>query len=451
MSAAPQRESWSSKSGFILAAVGSAVGLGNMWRFSYLTAEYGGAAFVLLYLLLTAFVGIPVLLAELCVGRGARRSPIGALAHFGGPAWKLLGLLFVTAGALILAYYGVIAGWTVRYAWETLVSGLPAAPGAHFGEVSQGTDAALWHVLFMATTMFVVAGGVRGGIERASLLMMPLLVALVVGIALYAGSLEGAGEGYAYYLSTDFAAIASFDVFKAAASQAFFSLSLGMGAILTYASYLSRDARLPGQAVTIAVADFGMAFVAGLMVFPLLFALGLSGQIIGTAGTENDVGTVGALFITLPQAFQAMEGVGRLLGFLFFLALAVGALTSAVSLLEVGVSSAIDSLGLSRRRAALWLGIGITLLGLGPAYDISILGLMDHLAGNVFLVVGGLALSLFVGWQLRDAEGEVMGADPRRPRWLGLWRLALRVPVPCLLAVVAGFAFLDFWKALVGG
>ncbi|NNL86115.1 MAG: sodium-dependent transporter, partial [Myxococcales bacterium] len=177
----------------------------------------------------------------------------------------------------------------------------------------------------------------------------------------------------------------------------------------------------------------------------------LSGQIIGTAGTENDVGTVGALFITLPQAFQAMEGVGRLLGFLFFLALAVGALTSAVSLLEVGVSSAIDGLGLSRRRAALWLGIGIALLGLGPAYDISILGLMDHLAGNVFLVVGGLALSLFVGWQLRDAEGAVMGADPRRPGWLGLWRLALRVPVPLLLAVVAFFALRDFWTAIAGG
>ncbi len=442
------RERWSSKFGFVLAAVGSAVGLGNMWRFSYLSAEYGGAAFVLLYLILTACLGIPVLLAELSVGRGAGRSPIGALAHFGGPAWKPLGALFVAGGVLILAYYSVIAGWTVRYAWDALVSGPPVDPGARFGEISQGADAALWHLLFMAATVFVVSGGVRGGIERASLVMMPLLFVLVAGIAAYAATLPGASGGYAYYLSTDFAAVFSFDVFRAAASQAFFSLSLGMGAILTYASYLSRDADLPSQSVTIAAADFGVAFVAGLMVFPLIFALGLSGSIIGTAGTENDVGTVGALFITLPQAFLAMEGIGRVLAVLFFVALAVGALTSAVSLLEVGVSTVIDSFEVSRRRAAALLGAGIALLGLAPAFDISVLGLMDQLAGNVFLVVGGLLLSLFVGWRMDDPEGAVLGASAYRPRWVRPWRLALRFPVPAVLAVVAYFAVRDLIDAL---
>ena len=179
MSSTP-REQWTGRTAFVLAAVGSAVGLGNMWRFSYLTAEKGGAAFVLLYLVFTAAVGLPVLLAELSIGRGAQRSPIQALAHYGGPAWRPLGFLFVAAGFVILAYYGVIAGWAVRYAGDALVGNIPADAGAYFGEVSEGWDTFSYHVAFMAVTILLVRGGVKRGIERAATLMMPLLFVLVI-------------------------------------------------------------------------------------------------------------------------------------------------------------------------------------------------------------------------------------------------------------------------------
>ncbi len=186
------REHWSSQLGFTLAAVGSAVGLGNMWRFSYMTAENGGAAFVVLYVAMTLFVGLPVMLAELTVGRSSRRSPIQALVYFGGSAWKPLGVLFVTAGVVILGYYSVIAGWTVRYAVEALTGGFAADSAAHFEAIATGTPAVLWHLAFMAVTAAVVSRGIRSGIERVSLILMPLLAVLVIGLAIYAATLDGA-------------------------------------------------------------------------------------------------------------------------------------------------------------------------------------------------------------------------------------------------------------------
>jgi NSS family neurotransmitter:Na+ symporter len=438
--ASTAREQWSSRTGFVLAAVGSAVGLGNMWRFSYLTAEHGGAAFVILYLLITLAVGLPVLLAELAVGRGAQRSPIRALAHFGGPRWKLLGAVFVAAGFLILAYYAVIAGWTVRYAATALFTGFDGAASERFGEIATGWDAFGFHLLFMAGTIAIVAGGVRRGIERTALVLMPLLFAIVCGLALYAATLDGVGPGYAYYLRTDFSAIFSREVLTQAAGQAFFSLSLGMGAMLTFGSYLSRDNHLPNESTLIAGADVGIAFVAGLVVFPLIFALGLS-EAVGES-------TVGALFITLPQAFAGMGGAGRLVGFLFFAALVVGALTSALSLLEVVVASAMDGLGWQRRRAALWMGIAITLLGIPAAWSTEVLGVMDQVANNVFLLGGGLALSIFVGWVMADPVGEVRAGAAGVP-WFFLWRTLLRFAVPAVLLFVLYDAVPKTWQAVL--
>ncbi len=435
----PRREHWSSQLGFTLAAVGSAVGLGNMWRFSYMTAENGGAAFVVLYVAMTMFVGLPVMLAELTVGRSARRSPIQALVYFGGPVWKPLGVLFVTAGVFILAYYSVIAGWTLRYAVEAAVIGFAEDSGEHFESIATGTSAVLWHFAFLAATAAVVSGGIRAGIERVSLILMPLLAVLVVGLAIYAATLDGAGAGYAYYLQTDFREILSFSVLKDAASQAFFSLSLGMGAILTYASYLSREHHLPDESLMIAVSDFGVAFVAGLVVFPLLFALGLQEDVVSS--------TVGALFITLPKAFANMGGAGQVIGLLFFVALVVGALTSAISLLEVVVASAIDGLAWGRRRAAWLCGGAIAVLGIPSALRLDVLGLMDQISANVFLLLGGLFLSLMVGWGRRDPVPEVsVGAEG--VRWFFLWRSLLRFVVPAVLAVVLVFSLRDTWQAI---
>ena len=392
--AAPTREQWSTRFGFLLAAVGSAVGLGNMWRFSYLASEHGGAAFLLLYVALTLLVGLPVLLAELTVGRGAGKGPIQALVHFGGRRWSVLGWFFVVGAALVLSYYSVIAGWTLRYALEALLVGFASDAGARFGEISTGGPAIAWHVAFMAVTVGVVMGGIRSGIERASLLLLPLLFLLLLGIALYASTLEGASAGYARYLTIEFDEVLSLEVFRQAAGQAFFSLGIGVGVMMTYASYLSRQDHLPNESLAIAGADFAVAFAAGLVVFPVIFALGLQGQVGESA--------VGALFITLPEAFATMGGAGRIVGALFFVALAVAAVTSAISILEVLVTSAIDGLGVSRRAAA-WAAAGaVAVLGIPSALDLDILGLLDQVAGTLLLVAGGLATAVLVGWIMDD-------------------------------------------------
>ncbi len=423
--AAP-REQWGSRQGFVLAAIGSAVGLGNMWRFSYLTAEYGGAAFLLLYFLMVALIGLPVMLAELAIGRGSKRSPMLALAHFGGRAWAPLGVFFVAVGFVILSYYNVIAGWTLRYAL-TALGGFPEDASAHFASVSEGTPAVLWHLVFMALTAVVVSRGVHGGIERAVSVLMPLLFLMLVGLAVYAFFLPGSGDGYRFYLQTDFTKILSFEVLNAAAGQAFFSLSLGMGAILTYASYLTARDHLPNESLIIAGADFGVAFLAGLVVFPLLFALGLSERIEGS--------TIGALFVVLPDAFAQMGAAGRVVGAVFFLALAVAALTSTISILEVVVATAMDLLGWPRLRAAALFGALLSLCGIPAALDIGVLGLLDTVAANYCLPFGAILLSLFVGWRMQEPIHEVStGAEG--VRWFKLWVWLLRVPVPAALAFI---------------
>jgi neurotransmitter:Na+ symporter, NSS family len=424
---AQQREQWASSLGFVLAAVGSAVGLGNMWRFSYLTAEHGGAAFVLLYVLLVVLIGLPILLAEFAVGRGARKSAIEALGDLGGRGWKPLGYLFVASGVLILAYYAVIAGWVVRYTWIGVSQGFGGDAGERFGELATGWDAVGLQVIFMAVTIVVVMGGIRGGIEKVSLYLMPLLFTIVAGLAVYAATLDGAAAGYREYLVPDFDALFDMEVLAAAAGQAFFSLSLGMGALLTYGSYLSRQQHLPRESTVIAGVDFAVAFVAGLMVFPMIFALGLSAA-VGES-------TVGTLFISLPGAFAGMGAIGQVVGILFFVALFVGALTSAISLLEVVVSASIDSLGWTRMKAALLCGGAITVIGIPTALDLNWLTIYDSVTGKVFLVLGALLLSVFVGWRMADPEGEVrQGAE--RVTWLPLWRAWLRYVIPVVLALI---------------
>jgi NSS family neurotransmitter:Na+ symporter len=302
----------------------------------------------------------------------------------------------------------------------------------------------------MAGTIFIVARGVRRGIERTAMLLMPVLFVLVCGLAIYAFTLPGSGAGYRYYLDVDFDELFSAHVLTQAAGQAFFSLSLGMGAMLTFASYLDRGHHLPNESVVIAGSltfasyldrghhlpnesvviagsDIGIAFIAGLVVFPLIYALGLSGA-VGES-------TVGALFITLPQAFAEMGGVGRFVGLLFFAALVVGALTSALSLLEVVVSAAIDGLGWTRTKASVWMGGAIAVLGIPAAWNTDVLGVMDGIANNLLLLSGGLLLAIFVGWFMRDPLSEVrQGAEG--VRWFFLWRTLLRFVAPLFLLYV---------------
>ena len=443
-SAKPARELWGTRWGFVMAAVGRAVGLGNMWRFSYIAAEGGGAAFLFVYIIMIALLGIPLMLCELTVGRKTQLSPIGALRGLGGPAWVPLGGLFVLTGFLILSYYSVIAGWTLRFAAESITVGFPENPGAHFGEIAAGTSAVMWHLAFMALTIGIVMVGVQKGIERAALILMPSLVLIVLGLAVWAFFLEGAAEGYAFYLLPDVSQLMDTTVIRQATAQAFFSLSLGMGAMLTFASYLSKDTDLNQEAVTISFADFGVAFLAGLVVFPVVFALGLQGDVSDS--------TVGALFISLPGAFADMGGIGRLVGFLFFLALAVGAVTSAISLLEVVTASIIDETGMGRRNAAIGMGVLIALFGLFSAFNTDVLGLVDAIAGDLFLVIGALAMSIFVGWVMKADPVEELrrGAGKRFHAVIPFVVVLIRFVLPPVIAVILFFALQDTWGAVTG-
>lgn len=440
----PARELWGTRWGFVLAAVGSAVGLGNMWRFSYVAAEGGGAAFVLLYVGMVLLIGIPLMLCELTVGRRTHLSPVGALRAVGGKAWVPLGVLFVVTGFLILSYYSVIAGWVLRFATEAAFLGFAENPGAHFEALASGTWAIVWHLIFMVLTIGIVMVGVQRGIERAALILMPTLFLIIAALAVWALTLDGAGEGYAYYLRPELDELRNPTVIRQAMAQAFFSLSLGMGAMLTFASYLSRDRDMNSEAVTISFADFMVAFTAGLVVFPVIFALGLQDQVTAS--------TLGALFIALPGAFEAMGGMGRIVGLFFFLALAVGALTSAISLLEVVTSSVIDEFKVPRRQVAIGTGFLIALFGLFSAMSLDFLGLMDAVAGDLFLVVGALAMSIFVGWfMLRDDAADELraGAGETFGRFVPAILFAVKWILPPVIAFVAWHAVQEVWGEVV--
>lgn len=428
------RDAFGTRAGFILAAAGSAVGLGNMWRFSYQASEGGGAAFVLLYIGMTIVLGIPLMLTEFGIGRRGQSAPVGALRRVAGPRWALVGWLGAAGSLLILSYYSVIAGWTVRYALEALLVGFPAEAGAHFGNIAAGGGAVGYHLAFMVLTLLVVLGGIHGGIERVSLILMPALFVIVIGLALWATTLNGAAAGYSVYLKPDLDELQNPAVWRAAAAQAFFSLSLGMGAMMTFASYLDRRANLPESATIVSYTDFGVAFVAGLVVFPVIYSLGLQGAV--------GASTVGALFIALPGAFDAMGLVGRVVGSAFFIALVVGALTSAISMLEVVTASFIDEFKVPRRTAAIVAAVAAALLGLIPALDTDALGLMDKIAGEFLLVLGALLLSIIGGWLVRKQMQEELTTGASRWWALQVPRIlaVLRFVVPPIVAVVLFFS-----------
>ena len=448
-----QRGSWGTHTGFILAAVGSAVGLGNMWRFSYVAAEGGGAAFVLLYLLFVALIGMPVMTSEFVVGRMAQVSPIEALKRLGGPKWAPLGVLFAFCGFAILSYYSVIAGWTMRYAVDAVRGVIPTDAGEYFNRVGMGLPAVITHVLFMAITITIVVRGVKKGLERAAIILMPLLFVLLVGLAIWAATLSGGGPGYAYYLKPRLSELLDPAIITDAAGQAFFSLSLGMGALMTYASYLKTKENLAKETVTIAVADFGVAFIAGLFIFPIIFHFNLQ-DAIGLGGALNTDSTVGTLFIAMPAAVQSLGSMGNMVIAAFFVMLFFAALTSAISLLEVVVSAVIDSLHWPRAKASLVAGSAILVAGIPIAFNLNILDALDKLVGTFLLMLGGFFTCILVGYKiLPEAERELaIGLDS--PRAIKAWKFFVRYVAPPVLAVVLVFSVpkvLAAFRTLFGG
>lgn len=425
------RGAWSGHLGFVLAAAGSAIGLGNIWMFPYRTGVNGGAAFVLVYIAAVVAVGIPLLVAEVLIGRSTRRNPVGAFRILrGGTAWPLVGWLGVIAGFVILSYYGVVAGWALDYTWRSATAGgLAAMAGdgtlsSFDALMADGRRQVVLQAAFMVMCIAVVARGVEAGIERASKILMPLLLALVLVLLGYSLTSPGASQGLAFFLNPRFDELSSAGIL-AALGQAFFSLSIGMGAMITYGSYLEPTQDLRRAACLIAAMDTVLALLAGLVIFPLVFSFGL----------EPGAGP-GLVFITLPKAFNLMPG-GMVLATAFFALLLFAALTSAISLLEVVVAFLVDELGIGRRAAAWGAGGAIFLIGVPSAVAPGFLDQVDALASNWMLPIGGLFIALFAGWALGCEEARRgYAGEGGAAGGFGAWRFCVRYLAPVAVAVI---------------
>jgi NSS family neurotransmitter:Na+ symporter len=431
------REEWGSRSGLILAAIGAAVGLGNIWRFAYVAGENGGGAFLLMYLLIVVMLGVPLVVAELAIGKRGAADAVTAFEVLAPRStWRHTGWLGVAGAGLILSYYSVIAGWALRYfaaaatgeLWEAAVGGF----GDSFRQFIADPLAPLgWQIAMMLAAMAVVTGGVGRGIERANMWLMPLLAAMVVLLAIVALSLPGSARGVAFLFTPDWAAMLRPSVILAALGQAFFSIGVGMAVYVTYGSYMRREHSVPLSAAAIVAGDTVFAIIAGLAIFPAVFAMGGD----PAAGPE-------LAFITLPQIFLAMPG-GRLIGPVFFFLLSAAALTSMVSLLEVPVAIAMNRFRIHRRRAVVLIGGVILLAGLPAALSYGvldrttllgapILDATDRLVSNFLLPIAGLAVAVFFGWVVPRKVGVTLAELKEGPIWQTLlWML--RYPAPALI------------------
>lgn len=436
---------WSSKMAFILAATGSAVGLGNIWRFSYMVGDSGGAAFVLIYLACVALVGLPILVAEWLIGRRGQGNPIHSmldLARKNGrlPAWALVGASGILAAFLILSFYSVIGGWSLSYTLGSVTGAFTGQDADGVSEIFTGllgnpVALTLWHTAFMALVIWIVARGVTKGLESAVRTLMPALVVLMLVLVGYGMTTGHFGEALAFMFSPDWGAVTG-GVVLAAMGQAFFTLSLGMGIMMAYGSYLGADVNLIGTARTVIILDTAIALLAGLAIFPIVFANGLSPG-------EGP----GLIFVTLPLAFGNMTG-GMILGLMFFLLLTFAALTSAISLLEPVVELMEERTPLSRVAATLVGGVAVWALGIAALMsfnvwdDFLILGLnvfdlLDTFTSKFLLPLTGLGAILFVAWRVDNdsvaAELNLSGGQAT------LWQVVSRVVAP--LGVIAVFVY----------
>ncbi len=442
-----------SRLGFIFAAAGSAIGLGNIWRFPYTTSEYGGAAFVLVYIAFVAVIGVPVLLAELSIGRASGKNPVGAFAALDPTPtkrWSWVGGLGVLTGFGILSFYAVIAGWTVSFLWRAMTGTFagtvsPERSAEIFTEIiaSPGETVAM-SAVFLLLTALVVRGGVSGGIERAAKILMPIFFVMLVILAGRAVTLPGAEQGLRFLFAPDFSKLTGAAVMSAL-GQALFSLSLGMGAMITYGSYLQKKERLPLAGISVAIFDTTIAILAGLIIFPALFSAGAT----GAKGP-------GLVFVVMPAIFDKLPA-GQAFGVAFYALLAVAALTSTMSLLEVVVAYFVGERGWSREKAV-WTVTGACFVmavpsalsqgaveGLGAgALGESFLDIMNILWGNVALGLGALLIAVFAGWRwgVNKALGEMDGMPGG-----ALWAAAVQYVCPLAIAAIMAYSIIN-WEFL---
>ncbi|MEI8207986.1 MAG: sodium-dependent transporter [Methylococcales bacterium] len=405
---------WSSRFAFILAATGSAVGLGNIWKFPYITGENGGGAFVLVYLFCVLLIGIPIMIAETLLGRRSQKNPIEAMEILTEEAeadhnWHYLGWMGVIAGLLILSYYSVIAGWASAYILKAFTGSFLDADALTIKKIFDDFVASpiqliFWHSLFMIATMLIVVRGVNNGLEKASQYLMPSLFVLIFILVGYAMTTGSYFQGLHFLFVPDFSKLTGNSVLTAM-GHAFFTLSLGMGAIMVYGSYLSKDISIAKTAFLIAGADTVVALLAGIAIFPIVFANNL-----------HPNSGPGLIFETLPIAFGSMTG-GWLMGILFFVMLAVAALTSSISLIEPAVAWLVENKSFTREKACVWSGLATWALGLGTVFsfniwsnvkffDRSIFQLLDYLTANLMLPIGGFCIAVFSGWVMKKQHSE---------------------------------------------
>jgi NSS family neurotransmitter:Na+ symporter len=438
----PKREQWGSKLGFILAAAGSAIGLGNIWKFPYLAGNNGGAAFVLVYLICVVILGLPVMIAEIVIGRHTEKDPVGAFKIIGTGPWKLVGYLGVAAGFCIMTYYSVVGGWTIGYIVKSISGAIGSISGSADSEqifarfVSSPWEMILYHFIFIGSTVCVVVLGVVGGIERFSKILMPLLFIIIVILIIRAITLPGSDAGIRFYLNPDFSKITP-KVIIEALGQCFFSLSLGMGAMITYGSYLRRDEKILNSSIQIVVLDTLAAILAGLAIFPAVFAVGMT--------PEKGPGLT---FNILPVVFSRMP-YGTVFATLFFVLLFIAALTSAISLVQVVVAYVTDEKGLSRTAAVLTAGALIFLLGIpaslsfGPMKDVTIFfgktyfDFMDILTSIYMLPIGGFLIALCLGFKygLHNTMHE-LDADTNSFYLKEIWAFTIKYISPLILLAV---------------
>ena len=419
------RDSFGSRFGALVAMAGSAVGLGNLWRFPYLVGENGGAAFIIIYIILSFLICLPIFISEFVIGRRSQKNAYAAFRDLsGGSAWRWVGLLTIAVPLVVLSYYSVIGGWSVEYFVKSLTFSFTGgnsqgAMATMFSDFATSTWAPLiCHTIFLLATTLIVVVGIKDGIEKFSKIMMPVLFIIVVAIAVYALTLPGAGKGVEYLFNPDFSKINGQSI-AAALGQAFFSLSLGFGTIMTYASYVDKKENIMVQSGATAISDLMFALIAGLAIMPAVFAFGLNPQ----SGP-------GLVFETLPFVFGQMPG-GSLVAVLFFVALLVAALTSSISMLEVAVAFLVEEKGMSRISACIvlfvlcWVVGTICSLSFGPLSGVQIFGgsifdFFDNLSSNILMTLGSLLTVLFVGWRLKKTDiydeftnGETLSANAK--------------------------------------
>ena len=436
---------WSSRWTFILAATGSAVGLGNIWKFPYMAGDNGGGAFVLIYLACIFVIGIPIMLGEIMIGRRGRSSPANTMSFLAkeaetSQAWTLLGATGALAGLLILSFYSVAAGWAMAYVFGGFQETSAQAVSSEFDKFLADPAALLfWHTLFIIITVTIVARGILKGLEAWINTLMPMLFIIIILLCIYAMQTGAFMEGLTYLFKPDFTKINS-DVLLAALGQAFFTLSLGMGAIMAYGAYMPADQNIGRTAITVAALDTGVALLAGIAIFPIVFANGL-------APTEGP----GLVFVTLPIAFANMP-LGVLFGTLFFILLSIAALSSSISLIEPGVAWLVESLKTKRAYAAIGLGIFSWTLGVFSALSFNLMSefklfgmnffdFTDFLTNQIMLPLGGIFIAVFVGWVMKkkDVLDELQIED-------GIifksWFFVIRFVAPVMVAMVLLYFFI---------